>query len=161
MVSHSGAWAVVSVVRTHIGRHVEKQSSEEGAKVQLTICTASLHTHTSCLDKAARDRLTLYLTKHSTHKVSRAVHHRPPTTDEASASSSHASRSRLRRTPPADHVDGGALNRPFLLSFDHLPHQCTISSIIGNRDYITAAILHGRQLRPCLQYSLARIDFSA
>jgi len=124
--------------------------------------SAQLHcTHTSCWDKAARDRLMLYLTKHSTHKVSRAVHHRPPTANEASASSSHSSRSRLRRTPPADHVDGGALNRSFLLSFDHLPHQCTISSIIGNHDYITAAILHGLQLLPCLQYSLARIDFSA
>lgn len=137
---------------------VEEQSSEEGAKVQLTVCTASLHTHTSCLDKAARDRSTLYFTKHSRHKVTCAVHHRPGLSQKLSIVPVPPALPTGERRPHTGphhlHVGDGALCRPFLLSLNHLLHQCTMPSIIGNHDYNTRGILHGRHIHPCQQFPL-------
>lgn len=156
-MSHSGAWTVVSVVRTGIGRHVEEQSREEGAKVQLTVCTASLHTH-KLLGQGSQRQVDVVL--HQAFKTQGDLRCAPPTRPQPEALNPPGPACPPdRRTPPHTgphhlHVGDGALYRPFLLSLNHLLHQRTISSIIGNHDYNTRGILHGRHIHPCQQFPL-------
>lgn len=127
--------------------------------------SAQLHcTHTSCLDKAARDRLTLYFTQHSRHKVTCAAHRRRGLSQKLNPPGPACPPD--RRTPPQAgphhlHVGDGALCRPFLLSLNHLLHQCTMSSIIGNHVYNTTDTLHGRRLHSFPQLTVTPIDFLA
>lgn len=91
--------------------------------MQLTVCTASLHTHKLLGQGSQIQTSTLHFTKRSTHKVTRA-HHRP--------TGSLSQKLSILPVPPALpngerrphtwvhlHVADGALGRPFLLSFDH------------------------------------------
>lgn len=154
MVSHSGAWTVVSIVRARIGRHVEKQSSEEGAKAQLTVCTASLHAHRLLGSGSQRQ---VDVVSHQAFKTQGDLRYAPPTRPQPEAQSS-----RSRRTPPATWAPPSSRGRrgplstlPFVLApVNHLPHQCTISLIIGNHDYNAKDTLRSRRLHSCRQFSV-------